>query len=333
MNINPGLIFDTLNAFQRTEALRGAIELDLFTAIGEGTIDSSALSKKLGATERGVRVLADHLTIGGFLRKEGNRYRLTPESRAFLDRRSPAYLGGTVEFLSSATMREAFRDVASTVKEGKTQLPDDGTVSTENPVWLQFARAMGPLMRMPAQSIAEHAPYPADQPLRVLDVAAGHGEFGFAFAERSPHWKVYALDWKPVLEYTKTKAAERKLEAQMEYVAGSAFEVELPKDLDLILIPNFLHHFNPDDCVTFLKRCREALREGGDICIVEFVPNEDRVSPPGPAHFALVMLCSTAEGDAYTFSDLRGMLSEAGLRDISLMRPEDGMESLVWAKR
>ncbi|HET9100666.1 MAG TPA: hypothetical protein VFN62_09765, partial [Acidobacteriaceae bacterium] len=47
-----------------------------------------------------------------------------------------------------------------------------------------------------------------------------------------------------------------------------------------------------------------------------FVPNEDRVSPPMPAAFALTMLTSTAAGDAYTLSELTGMYRDAGFKNI-----------------
>jgi hypothetical protein len=54
------------------------------------------------------------------------------------------------------------------------------------------------------------------------------------------------------------------------------------------------------------------LRENGQVAIVEFVPNPDRVSPPEAARFSLVMLASTPEGDAYILSELEGMLARVG---------------------
>jgi hypothetical protein len=45
---------------------------------------------------------------------------------------------------------------------------------------------------------------------------------------------------------------------------------------------------------------------------LEFVPNEDRISPPETAGFSLMMLGSTPSGDAYTFSELERMFANAG---------------------
>ena len=98
---SPALVLDTVNAFQRTEALKAAVELDLFTHLADGPSTAAELAAACGAAPRGVRILADYLTILGFLRKEGDRYALTPDADAFLSRNSPAYLGGTLEFLLS----------------------------------------------------------------------------------------------------------------------------------------------------------------------------------------------------------------------------------------
>ena len=112
---------------------------------------------------------------------------------------------------------------------------------------------------------------------------------------------------------------------------GDAFEVDLGSDYDVILVPNFLHHFNIADCTRFLKRVHAALRPGGKVAIVEFVPNDDRITPPAAATFSLVMLGSTPEGDAYTFAEYGQMLADAGFRDPTIQTLEPTAESAVIA--
>src|SRR5438876_6195664 len=72
------IVFDTLFAYQRSAALKTALDLDLFTAIDEGAQTAAALSKRCGASERGARILCDYLTTLGCLSKSGETYRLTP---------------------------------------------------------------------------------------------------------------------------------------------------------------------------------------------------------------------------------------------------------------
>src|SRR5262249_46394053 len=150
------------------------------------------------ASPRGVRILADYLTILGFLRKHGDRYELTPDAEVFLNRRSPAYLGGALDFLLTAELRECFRHLTAAVRRGGTAVSDEGTVSPDNPIWVEFARAMAPLMHLPARLLADLVGGDTQQPLRVLDVAAGHGLFGITLAERYPQARVTALDWPKV---------------------------------------------------------------------------------------------------------------------------------------
>jgi len=86
---NPEKIFDTLNAHQNTAALKAGIELDLFTAIGEGADSAAALASHCCASERGIRTLADYLTILGFLTKQDQKYALTIDSATFLNAARP----------------------------------------------------------------------------------------------------------------------------------------------------------------------------------------------------------------------------------------------------
>src|SRR5271155_1972443 len=109
---NPSLVYQTLNAYQGTAALRAGIDLDVFTAIGEGADTVAALAKRCNGAERGVRILCDYLTIMGFLTKQDGRYGLTPDSAMFLDRRSPASVASTAGFLTLPAVVTAFMSLA-----------------------------------------------------------------------------------------------------------------------------------------------------------------------------------------------------------------------------
>lgn len=309
---SPASFFDTINAYQRTEALRAALELDLFTHIGAGRPSAAELAHACRASPRGVRILADYLTLLGFLRKHGDRYDLGDDARAFLDRASPAYLGGAVEFLLAPELREGFGRLADAVRRGGTAVSDEGTVSDENPVWVGFARAMAPLMQMPARLLAGLVGGDPDLPLRVLDVAAGHGMFGLAIADRYPRAHVTALDWPRVLEVAAENARRAGVDGRYAWLPGNAFEVPWVGPYDVVLLTNFLHHFDLPTCERLASRAYEALAPGGRALTLEFIPEPDRVTPPESAGFALVMLATTARGDAYTFAELEAVFARAG---------------------
>src|SRR5437868_9239538 len=96
---SPERIFQALNAYQLTSSLRGAIELDLFTAIAEGNNIAALIAKRIGASERGTRILCDYLTVAGFLEKENGKYALAPDAAMFIDHKSRAYLGTVTSFV------------------------------------------------------------------------------------------------------------------------------------------------------------------------------------------------------------------------------------------
>ena len=308
----PALFFDAVSAFQRTEALRTGIDLDLFTHVAAGRHTSAEIASACGADPRGVRILADYLSIIGFLNKQGDRYDLTADSAAFLDRNSPAYVGGALEFLLAPKMRECFERLTPAVRRGGTAISDEGTVSHDNPIWVAFARAMAPLMRPAAELLAGLVGGDRDRPLRVLDVAAGHGLFGIAVARQYPRATVTALDWKNVLAVTADNAQSAGVADRLKLLPGSAFDVNWSGPYDVVLLTNFFHHFDLSTCEKLAAKAYAALAPGGRALTLEFIPNSDRVTPPPTATFALVMLATTAQGDAYTFAEYEQVFARAG---------------------
>ena len=91
---SPVLFFQTLTAYQRSDAIKAAIELDLFSAIGSDGATAADVAGRCKTAQRGARILCDYLTVLGFLEKRGERYSLTKDSETFLVRSSPAYAGG-----------------------------------------------------------------------------------------------------------------------------------------------------------------------------------------------------------------------------------------------
>jgi 2-polyprenyl-3-methyl-5-hydroxy-6-metoxy-1,4-benzoquinol methylase len=306
----PFRILDALNSFQRTFALEAAIELDLFSHIAAGATRVSQIAERAGASHKGVRVLCDYLTVAGFLEKEADGYRLPPDVAMFLDSRSPAYVGGAVFFLAHPRNVALFADLASAVRKGGTA-SGAGNLDPEASIWVEFARWMAPLAAILAARVAKVVDRPGD-PLKVLDVAAGHGEYGIALARANPLADIHAQDWPSVLALARERATAAGVIDRYHTRPGSAFEVDLGSGYDVILLPNFIHHFDHAVNVGLLTRLRAALAPGGRLATIEFVPNDDRVSPPAAAAFGLTMLASTAGGDAYTLGELEAMFREAG---------------------
>jgi 2-polyprenyl-3-methyl-5-hydroxy-6-metoxy-1,4-benzoquinol methylase len=311
---SPERILEALNAYQRTAVLRAAIELDLFTAIGEGAGDIAEIARRLPASEKGVRALVNYLVTLQLLSREGGRYALTPESARYLDRRSAEYIGGTARFYDAPAIVAGFEAAADAVRRGGSGEGGTDSMAPGHPIWIEYARAMAPLFAQPAEALANLLLREVPEPRRVLDIAAGHGLFGIALGKQAPQAVVTALDWPVVLPVAAEHARTAGLQDRFRTMPGSAFDVELGTGWDVVILANFLHHFDPSTCEALLRRVRSSLAPGGAVALVEFIPNEDRVTPPMVAQFGMTMLATTPHGDVYTFSDLERMLERAGFR-------------------
>lgn len=309
---SPQLFWETITAFQRSAAIKAAVELDVFTKIGEGNKTTSAIAEACDASERGVRILCDTITVMGFLTKENGEYRLNELSAAFLDRRSRMYLGGTVDFILSPMQRRGFDNLTEAVRQGGSAVPENDSLSPESEMWVRFARGMTGMMIPAAQMMTENLGFETDRKLKVLDIAAGHGIFGITIAQKYRNAEIYAVDWTNVLQVATENAQKFGVADRHHTIPGSVFEVEFGDNYDAVLLTNFLHHFDKQTCIDLLKKIHKSLSGDGKVLTLEFVPNDDRVSPPSEAMFALVMLAATPAGDAYTFSELREMFEAGG---------------------
>jgi ubiquinone/menaquinone biosynthesis C-methylase UbiE len=241
----------------------------------------------------------------------------------FLDQKSPAYFGGVLGFINGP-ITPFFAKLTDSVRRGGFE--SAGSVTPEYDGWIPFAEQMGAMMFPAAQEIASILGPVSGQ---ALDIAAGHGLFGIVLAQKNPRLRITALDWPKVLEVARRHAGKMGVGDRYESIAGDAFTVDLKGPYDVALLTNLLHHFSPEQCTALLRRIRAALRPGGRLVTLEFIPGEDRVSPPLSATFPLVMLATTAQGDAYTFAELEGMLRAAGFTKNSFHQLQNSPQQVI----
>ena len=309
---DPQPIWQAMTGYQISAAYKSAVELELFTKVADGNKTAAEIAEACGASERGIRILADSMTVIGLLTKRNGEYGLTDVSATFLNKHLQTYLGGAVEFLMSDAQRRGFDDLTNAVIHGGSQVKGDASMDPNSEMWVTFAKAMMPLMFPAAQGVAANIGFEKDRNLKVLDIAAGHGLFGIMVAQHHPNAQIHALDWPNVLEVAKENAERMGVGDRHHLMPGSAFDVDLGEGYDVVLVTNFLHHFDAETCTTFMRKVYDSLNPGGKAITLEFIPNEDRISPPGEALFALVMLAATPAGDAYTWPEIKKMCEDAG---------------------
>jgi 2-polyprenyl-3-methyl-5-hydroxy-6-metoxy-1,4-benzoquinol methylase len=188
-------------------------------------------------------------------------------------------------------------------------------------------------MAVPMAGVLTQMIAPSSGPIRVLDIAAGHGMYGVTVARNLPNVHVTAVDWPAVLEVAKENAVKAGVADRFSTRPGSAFDADLGVGYDYVFITNFLHHFDSATNEKLLRRFHAALRPGGKALTVEFVPNPDRVTPPMAAAFSLVMLAHTDSGDAYTFAEYQKMFSAAGFKSCCLHPVPELPQQVVMAEK
>ena len=226
-------------------------------------------------------------------------------------------------------MQTAFQNLTTAVQKGSTALSKNGFLAPDHPAWTAYAKSMAPVMQVPAKRLAQYLDPKADQPLAILDIAAGHGLFGLALAQQNSKTTVTAIDWPNVLTVAQTHAQERGLSNQFKTLSGNAFDTPFGNPHDITILANILHHFDPNACITLLKKVYGNLSPNGRVAILEFIPNTDRVSPPEEAAFALVMLATTLNGDVYTVDELNNMCLQAGFSHTHLHALGQGEQQVV----
>jgi ubiquinone/menaquinone biosynthesis C-methylase UbiE len=316
--LTSNLFLDRLLGYQDTAALKAAVRLDLFTALARGPSSAAGLAARLNAADRGVRILCDFLTTRGFLSKAGEVYDLAACSRALLGMATPASIAQLADLMADDGLVASFLTCPEeTVRRGGG-FPGM-LLEPEDPLWLNYATTMGPLVAPVVAALAEHVAAWPQPPQRILDVGAAHGLFGIALAQLSSDCEVTALDSAPVLQIARENAHAAGLRGRYHELAGDALQLAWGGPYNLVLMPNFLHHFGEDACVELLKKACRCSAPDGKTLAVEFIPDESRVSPPFPARMAFMMLGATRAGDIYPRSALERMGAQAGFAAVSFV--------------
>ncbi|MGA3121189.1 MAG: class I SAM-dependent methyltransferase [Polyangiaceae bacterium] len=310
----PETVMQLMQGVQASGILKAGIQLGVFTKISEGNATAPAIARGIDCPERGTRILVDALAALGLLQKNGATYALAPVSEQFLVRGKPTYMGDLSLVFTSSMFFSSSDKLAEAVRH-------DGTVMAEHAetprhsFWEEFARSTA-AMAGPAASALDGllAPWFAGrQKVRVLDVAAGSGLYGFTLASR-PNVHLTSLDWPNVLVETRRWAQRAGVDStRVRYIEGNLFDVDYQGPYDLILLSHVYHHFDAPTCASLTKKVAASLAPGGRIAVQDFLYDAELKNPMG-ALFALSMLMWTRKGQTYSVEDYAGWFTGAGLK-------------------
>jgi 2-polyprenyl-3-methyl-5-hydroxy-6-metoxy-1,4-benzoquinol methylase len=310
-------LFDMMQAYKKTSLLRAGLDLGVFDvlAAGPGTVDDVA--QMVSAHPRGTRILLNALAAIGLLEVSGGQFRLSPDASRHLVSTEPGYVGGMARVFASDWEWDALKDLSAAVRQGGTVQE----VHAETPgyaYWEDFAWNATTVAEPTARLVGDVlAPWSTGRDtLDVLDVACGHGVYGYTLAANNPQARVWSLDWPNVLAITERHAKRLGVRERAHFIPGDMFEVPLGGPYDLVLVTNVTHHFSEEKVTGLLTRLGSVVKPGGRVVIVGFVVGDaPPAQDPAPHLFSVLMLAWTFEGESHSVEMYNRALTTAGLTE------------------
>jgi len=323
---DPGYIMQTATGFWASKVLLTAVELDLFTTLGEGALTATELGDALGLHPRGTYDFFDALVALKFLDRDGDgpdgRYRNTADTGAFLDKTSPSYIGGLPQMLN-ARLFGFWNDLGTALKTGQ---PQNEIKHTGKPVFEalyaneaklgEFLDAMTGFQAANFQMLAERFDFGRYQSLS--DIGGALALLSCIVAGRHDHLQCASFDLPPVAVHAGKAVDAAGLADRIRIVSGDFLVDELPK-ADVVTMGNVLHDWNLDHKKLLIRKAYQALPEGGAFIAIENLIDDARRENAFGLLMSLNMLIEFGDAFDYTGADFRSWCTEAGFKRFEFM--------------
>lgn len=317
--------------YQPAKLFLTAVRVGIFDELGEGPRRADVLAKALGLDARATSIVCDGLAALGLLSKAGDDYSNSPEAARYLVRKSADYRGSVINHMNAGW--EDWADLEATLRTGvaRCQRKEKELPSDEEGL-RDFILGMENITRDIAAKIAELLPLEGKK--AVIDLGGGPGNYALAFARRAPGAKVYHFDLPRTSQVAREFIAGREEGGRIEFIEGDLLSDPLGGSYDLIFISQVLHMFGEPEVQKVVELCSKHLSSGGVLAVHEHFLDDAKTSPAPSALFSVHMLAVTKSGRGYSFSEIEGYMSRAGITPDRRI-PVDGTPSrlLLGVKR
>jgi predicted O-methyltransferase YrrM len=310
----PDELAQTLRAFQESRVLLTAVELDIFTAVGQGA-SAADVARKIETDPRATEMLLNALVAVGMLTKQDGTFRNTPVAARY-------FVKGSPDDARAATMHtvhlwDRWSTLTDCVRAGTAVRHQETRERGED--WTQaFIAAMHRHAAERAPAVVQAVGTEGVQ--RMLDVGGGSGAYSIAFARASAKLRAELLDLEPVIPIAQSHIEKAGLADRIKTRVGDLRSGKLGEGYDLIFVSAICHMLSPEENLDLLKRCHAALAPRGRVVIQDFILEADKTAPKSAALFALNMLVGTEAGSSYSEQEYATWLTEAGFDDVRRIR-------------
>lgn len=307
---------ERLRAYQESRVLLSAIELDLFTAVGQGGT-AVEVAAKLGTDARATEMFMNALVALDLLTKREDLFRNTPLAARYLAHGSPDYARPAL--MHAVHLWDRWSMLTACVRAGtavaREEMEDRGDEWTEAFIAAMHANAV---VRAPQVVKAVGT----EGVERLLDVGGGSGAYSIAFAQVRPSLHAEVLDLPAVLKIAQGHIARAGLSERVTTRPGDLRRDRLGHGYDLVFISAICHMLGPEENQDLLERSFEALAPGGRMVVQDFILEPDKTAPRQAALFSLNMLTGTEHGSSNSEPEYAAWLGAAGFTGLRRIRLE-----------
>lgn len=312
--------------FWGSKTLLSAVELELFTKLGNEQMTGPQMADALGLDARAIPDFPDALVALGLLDREGEGgdapYRNTEATAAFLDKASPTYMGGILE-MANARLYPFWGDLTEALQSGKPQNEIKHTGKSmfdelySDPDRLeQFMNAMAGVSQGSFHALAEKFDFSKYKTL--CDVGGATGQLSIIIASRHPHMRCTSFDLPVVEPIAKRTIEAAGLSDRVTATAGDFLADSLP-DADVITMGLILHDWNLERKMHLIKAAYDALPEGGAYIAIENIIDDARSENAFGLLMSLNMLVEFGDAFDFTGGDFAGWCKEVGFRETEVV--------------
>jgi hypothetical protein len=325
----PGRILNIGYAFWKSKALLSAVELGLFTELGDSALGCEELAERLGVHPRGARDFFDALVALQLLdRDTKDRYANRTDCAPYLDRRSASYLGGRLEHLNSRLYRQ-WGHLTEALRSGEAQ-SDLGTggyaaLYGDGPSSETFLQAMSGGSLLPALALARVFPWRSYR--TFIDVGSAQGCLPVEVARAHRHLGGGGFDLPQVEPVFNRFVQVHGMAQCLQFHSGDFLKDELPR-ADVLVMGRILHNWDLPTKLMLIQKAYRALPPGGALIVYDALIDDERRCAADALLASLNMLIETAGGFEYTATQCMDWMRDYGFEEM-WVEPLDGRESAV----
>ena len=299
--------------YWKAQVLFVAIDMDMFTLIGDNGKSCKALTKRLRTDLRATEMVLNALVSLGLLRKVKGAYKNTAISNRYLVKDSPLYQGDRIHHFHN--MWDYWSKLSVVVKTGKSTAYDNADEEVDEQRLAEFIRAMHNIGIVQAGEVCGKLHLKKYR--SILDLAGEQGTYAVRFVEENPKMRAVVFDLPDVTRIAGEYIKKSGMKGKVSTKAGDCLKDSFGKELyDIVFVSNLLHIYEPGENREILKKCWDSLLKKGIVVIHEFVLNSAKTQPLFGTLFSLNMLLGTHRGSSYSYVEMKEWLKDVGFKNI-----------------